>query len=106
LFAFGCIAAHTLDKFLGRFAHVRFALSLFKHGACNVLCDITGPSLNGVKSHHSYWVGVLAADDIADDGLFVGFRSIGFGIGATKLLAVVIDYDVRSDIVRLLVWNQ
>jgi len=67
--------------------------------------DITRPSLDGVKSHHSYWIGVLAADDIANDRFFVGLRFVGFDIRATKV-AKVIEHNVHGDIVRLLVWSQ
>jgi hypothetical protein len=31
---------------------------------CDVLCDITRPSLGGVESNNSYWVGVIATADL------------------------------------------
>src|SRR4029453_12745030 len=96
---------HALDESLSRFTQVRVPRFLFKQCARNVLCDITRPSLGSVKSHHSYWIGVLAAADIVEDCLLVRCRFIGFDIGAAKL-AKVTDHDVHSDIVRLLVWSQ
>src|SRR5262245_14304620 len=93
---------HALDKSPGGFSQVSFSRFSFKQGACNVLCNITRPSLDGVKSHHSYWIGVLAVADIVDDSLLVNCCFIGFDIGATKL-AKVIEHDVHCGIGRLLV---
>ena len=93
---------HALDKFLGRFAQVTFPRVSIKQCSRNVLCDITRPSLGGVKRHHPYWVGVLAAADIAEDSS--AFASSVFDIGATEL-AIVIEHNVHGDIVRLLVWS-
>jgi hypothetical protein len=59
------------------------------------LCDITRPSLSGVESYHAYWLGVMAAADIADDVPFAGVGFIGFDIGATKW-AKVIEHQVNG----------
>jgi hypothetical protein len=95
---------HALDKSPGGFTQVSFSRFSVEQGACNVLCNITRSSLGGVKSHHSYWIGVLAVADIVDDSQLVGCRFIGFDIGATELVKVV-EHDVHSDIVRLMVWS-
>jgi mannose-6-phosphate isomerase-like protein (cupin superfamily) len=95
---------HALDESPGRFTQVSFPRFSVKQCACNVLCDITRPFLGSVKGHHSYWIGVLALADIFDDSLYVCCRFIGFHIGATEL-AELVEHDVNSDIVRLLVWS-
>jgi hypothetical protein len=95
---------HVLDKFLSRFTQVTFPRFSIKQRSRDVLCDIMSPPLDGVKSHHAYRVGVCAAADIANDGLFVGFRFVGFDIGATKFTKVI-ERDVHGNILRLLVWS-
>jgi hypothetical protein len=65
---------------------------------CNVLSDIRGPSLGGVESHHSYWLGVIPIADIADDIAFGGVGFICFDLGATKWPKIV-EHNVDRDII-------
>src|SRR5262249_6629028 len=100
------LTKHTLDKSLAGFAQRSLALSAFKYRSSNVLCNIALPALGGVKDHHPHCVGVLAAQDIANDRLFVGFCHVGFDIGMTQPFGEVIEHDVHSNIARLLAWSQ
>src|SRR5262249_50286660 len=89
---------HLLDKCPGRFTEVPFACFLVQQCFRNVLCDITRPSLGGIESHHSYWLGVLATADITDDIPFAGVGFIRFDVGATKW-AKVVEHQVDGDII-------
>jgi hypothetical protein len=87
---------HLLDKSPGRFAQVTFSGFPVKQFSRNVLRDITGPSLGGVKSYYPDGVWVVAAVDIAENRFFVGFRFISFDIGATKPKSLSTMYTVTS----------
>jgi hypothetical protein len=55
-----------------------FAASSLKHSSGNSLGYIERPALGDIKSHHSGGLRVLAVQDIAHDGPFIGFCLVLF----------------------------